>query len=70
MRDHRFVRGRSLASHIAGGRPTGLRDARQYAPTVSRCRGPYSLAIFGMTSVPNSSSERSASASDMVPRNR
>ena len=30
----------------------------------------HSLAIFGITSVPNSSSERSAPASDMVPRKR
>jgi hypothetical protein len=30
----------------------------------------YSFASFGITSVLNSCSERSASASDMVPRNR
>ena len=32
--------------------------------------GDYSFASFGITSALNSCSERSASASDMVPRNR
>src|SRR4051794_24855627 len=37
---------------------------------VLRAVSAHSLAIFGITSVRKSSSERSASASDMVPRNR
>jgi hypothetical protein len=54
---------------LDGGRSMSAEAERQNEP-IREKPNDYSFASFGITSALNSCSERSASASDMVPRKR